>query len=325
MEEKRSTPPQEFLVVILATKSGLGRDTDIQILPSLIEIKGQPLLIHQIVNGVKSGFSDFIIVYEEGDEDVQKCVKVAQENAKEFFKLTKIRFSSVSHDVSQKSASMLQSIAPLLTTDFIVIEGNVAFNFPLFRLVDMHKARKAACTVVLKDRGEKGVSKDAIANLIGFCEDSSRLVVWLPESSQYSIPDEVLLEFPCIQLSTSLEAMMVFIMSTKIMPFIAAQTDMSFGSISFDIVPFLVSKQPLNLTFPADEESDEEQSGSSSSQIIIHSDLTESDKEKAPQPISTYGFFVQKDFCERITSQASLKLVKNVQEKSKEPLFTLLP
>ena len=46
----------DIVVVILATKAGLQKDNDVSMLPSLIPLRGQPLIIHQIVNAIKSGF-----------------------------------------------------------------------------------------------------------------------------------------------------------------------------------------------------------------------------------------------------------------------------
>lgn len=47
----------DMAVVILATNSGLSHTTDLDELPSLLLFGGQPLIIHQMVNSLQSGFN----------------------------------------------------------------------------------------------------------------------------------------------------------------------------------------------------------------------------------------------------------------------------
>ncbi|KAK2958689.1 hypothetical protein BLNAU_6458 [Blattamonas nauphoetae] len=282
---------KQFVVVILATRTGLGLEYSDEKIPAVLPFGEHPLLIHHLCNAIESAFLDIIVVHESGNTDVPVCIEQYQSCYSSYFHSVHIKCVPIPLEISRESATILLHIQNHIKSSCVVIEGNSAFQFPLYKLVDTHIIKGSVCTVVLKDRGEKGLPEGAIKTVIGYEESSSQLAVWMADDENYTISSETFVKFPCIRMSPCIENIGVYAFDQSIFGIMQKH---AFHTIGMELIPTLVNLQ------------------------IAGPSLTESASSPASS-FNLYCFLLKGEMGERITSPSSLKLVQNMLKKSQLP------
>ena len=182
MAQRRRLATTEFQAVVLATVSDgdslypLTDDLPLALLP----VAGRPLLSYQLELLEQShSFAEVIVVTEkQWEPQLQAWVS---EGYKEWSK-DPLRVVLAVVPEGSGSADALRHIRAQLTTDFVLLAGDVITDVPFQRMADQHRLQEPAVTALFREAAprEEGVAKKARdldgIDFVGVDEKGQRLL-----------------------------------------------------------------------------------------------------------------------------------------------------
>jgi translation initiation factor eIF-2B subunit gamma len=152
------------------------------------------------------------------------------------------------------SADSLRHIRAKLTTDFVLMAGDVITDVPFQRMADQHRLQGAAATALFREAParEAGVAKKAKdldgIDFVGVDETGQRILSLeaaadSADSGIVSISQSMLRKYPPVTLRTDLVDAHVYIFSHWVLDVLEMKPH--FSSAKFELLPYLVRKQFL--------------------------------------------------------------------------------
>ena len=250
--EKPRAPPNraEFQAVVLASVSdgdGLYPLTE-AIPPALLPVANRPLLSFQLEMLERSqSFSQVKTLVLT----VERWLPLLSTWVSEHYKGSlEVELLVVPDDAG--SADALRHIRSKLTTDFVLIAGDVITDVPFQRMADLHRLQGAAATALFREAPprEAGVAKKekdlAGIDFVGVDETGNR-VLSLEAAADcdgvVSISQSLLRAYPHINLRTDLLDAHVYIFAPWVLEVLEQKPH--FSSAKFELLPYLVRKQFL--------------------------------------------------------------------------------
>lgn len=229
---------------------------------SLLPIANIPLLAHQLRSFHLVGFNEAIVVCEE---DAKRAV---QDVMKAY--LPGMQANIVCVPESSSSVEMLAAARPhvMASSDFIVVGSDVITDCAVHEIIDLHRLRGAAVTMLAIPRmlpitkeGEK--PKDAVVtDLVGLdssvhwgsirdAEQAQQRVLYLASPRELddvcSIRTSMLTHCPSIRMHSNLVDANIYIFAHWVFELLD-QPDRRFTSIKNDLVTYLVRHQHRSST-----------------------------------------------------------------------------
>lgn len=153
------------------------------------------------------------------------------------------------------SADALRHIKAKLTTDFVVVAGDVITDVPFQRMADLHRLQGAAATALFREVAPRaaGVAKKekdlAGIDFVGVDETGQRILSLEAAADcdgVVSISQSLLRSHPHVQLRTDLVDAHVYIFAPWVLDVLEQKPH--FSSAKFELLPYLVRKQFLQKT-----------------------------------------------------------------------------
>ncbi|KAL1507917.1 hypothetical protein AB1Y20_007522 [Prymnesium parvum] len=162
------------------------------------------------------------------------------------------------------SADALRHIKPKLTSDFVLLAGDVISDVSFHHLADLHRLHRAAVTCLFKQSPprelvngtmvKKAKELDGI-DFVGMDKEKRRLLYLEPsadcDKGTLGVSQSLLRKEPHLQIHTDLTDAHVYIFSHWVLEVLESKPH--FASIKFELVPYLVHKQFLTKPDPVQE------------------------------------------------------------------------
>ena len=249
---------QEFTAVLLANDpDGHNLFPLTEDVPSaLLPVANRPLITYQLelLHNAKS-FHSVILVVDETHEKKFKAFAEAEQKA-----TLKIILKTVPQGTG--SADALRMIKDEITTDVLLIAADTVCDVPFQQLADLHRQQEAACTVLFKEEApraptDKKKARDLDgADFIGLDASRERLI-YLESAADCdggvaTISASMLRAYPHLKIHTGFMDAHIYILAKWTLSVLDSKPH--FGSVKFELLPYLVRKQFLshaNLAIPA--------------------------------------------------------------------------
>ena len=238
----------EFQAVVLASVSdgdGLYPLTE-ACPPALLPVANRPLLSFQLELLERAqSFSTALVL------TVERWLPVLSTWVSEQYKgPLEVELLVVPDDAG--SADALRHIKAKLTTDFLLVAGDVISDLPFQRMADLHRLQGAMATVLFREAPprEAGVAKKekdlAGIDFVGVDESGQR-VLSLEAAADcdgvFTVSQSLLRASPHVQLRTDLLDAHIYIFSPWVLDVLDQKPH--FSSAKFELLPYLVRKQFL--------------------------------------------------------------------------------
>jgi translation initiation factor eIF-2B subunit gamma len=239
----------EFQAVILATVSDgdtLSPLTDSLPL-ALLPVANRPLLSYQLELLARShSFTTVLVV------TVEQWLPQLSTWVSEHYKGA-LQVELVVVPDGAGSADSLRHIRAKLTTDFVVLAGDVITDVPFQRMADQHRLQGAAVTALFRESAPRdpGVAKKAKdldgIDFVGVDEGDGRLLsVEAAADCDHgilSLSRSLLRQYPHVTLRTDLVDAHVYLFAHWVLDLLELKEH--FSSAKFELLPYLVRKQFL--------------------------------------------------------------------------------
>ena len=239
----------EFTAVVLASVSdgdGLYPLTE-NIPPALLPVANRPLLSFQLEMLERAmSFSQVLVLTTE------RWLPLLSTWVSEQYKgPLEVELLVVPDDAG--SADALRHIRAKLTTDFVLLAGDVITDVPFQRMADLHRLQGAAATALFREVAARaaGVAKKekdlAGIDFVGVDETGQRILSLEAAADcdgVVSISQSLLRAYPHVQLRTDLVDAHVYIFAPWVLDVLEQKPH--FSSAKFELLPYLVRKQFLS-------------------------------------------------------------------------------
>lgn len=239
----------EFTAVVLASVSdgdGLYPLTE-NIPPALLPVANRPLLSFQLEMLERAmSFSQVLVLTTE------RWLPLLSTWVSEQYKgPLEVELLVVPDDAG--SADALRHIRAKLTTDFVLLAGDVITDVPFQRMADLHRLQGASATALFREVPPRaaGVAKKekdlAGIDFVGVDETGQRILSLEAAADcdgVVSISQSLLRAYPHVQLRTDLVDAHVYIFAPWVLDVLEQKPH--FSSAKFELLPYLVRKQFLS-------------------------------------------------------------------------------
>ena len=247
--------PVEFQAVILASVSdgdGLFPLTD-DLPTALLPVANRPLLSFQLELLARSGsFSQVLVLtIERWLPQLSTWISEHYKPPEGQRKLA-VELLVVPDDAG--SADSLRHIRSKLTTDFVLLAGDVISDVPFQRMADLHRLQGAAVTALFRESPprEKDVAKKAKdldgIDFVGLDEKGTRILSLEAaadcDSGVVTVSQSMLRAYPHVALRTDLVDAHVYLLAHWVLDVLEQKPH--FSSAKFELLPYLVRKQFLS-------------------------------------------------------------------------------
>mmetsp|Transcript_16739 Transcript_16739/g.43438 ORF Transcript_16739/g.43438 Transcript_16739/m.43438 type:complete len:450 (-) Transcript_16739:101-1450(-) len=248
---------REFQVVVMAGGHGnrmspLSTSTPKALLP----ICNVPMVIYTLKMLERHRFSTVILVTREG---AAKDLRLGMDQHSVQIEIDLV---SLPDESDMGTVEALRLIKEKITTDFVVISGDLITDFELHNLADLHRLHDASATCLLKALPEKTEAELAakvkavergMVDYVGIEPRSSKLILF---ENEENLPDDtlamrksVLSRHPRFKIHRDLLDAHLYIFAKWVIDFVVE--DRSISTIKGELLPFLVRKQFTSFDEPS--------------------------------------------------------------------------
>lgn len=242
---------------------------------SLIPIANRPLLLYQLRLLEKAGFEDIILVVSEQYEQIigEYVARAKREGA---FGTDRINISITVVEENLGTAECIRVIGDKISSDFIVINGDLVTESILNDMADRHRMNDATVTMLLKDKRDISTSSNDKNNnkknkkkaapkkkkkitlgpngstFFGFERTQNRVVYKAnindmnEDTPRLMLSKALLRRVPNIYITDEIEDMRLYIFSSIVVDVIKEQTEII--DIAEDLIPMLLDYQFRHVT-----------------------------------------------------------------------------
>lgn len=238
----------EFQAVILSTSSdGDSLYPLTEGLPlALLPVANRPLLSYQLELLARShSFTQVIVVTDE-----RWLPQLSRWVSESYKGPLQVELQVVPE--GSGSADSLRHIRAKLTTDFVLLAGDVITDVPFQRMADQHRLQEAAVTALFRESTprEAGVAKKAKdldgIDFVGVDEKGQRLLSLEAaadcDNGVLSVSQSLLRAYPHVTLRTDLVDAHVYIFAHWVLDVLDLKQH--FSSAKFELLPYLVRTPP---------------------------------------------------------------------------------
>ena len=222
---------------------------------ALLPVANRPLLSYQLeMLSVAGGFSHVIVVCHERHHH-----RLQQYAAEEYKGSLRLEVAVVEEGAG--SADALRALRTKITTDFVLISGDVISDVPFQHLADTHRLHNASATVLFKQQPPRPASDKKKArdldgtDFVGIDATRQRLLHLESaadcDAGVITVSESMLRARPYVEVHSDFADAHVYIFAHWVLSVLDLKPH--FSSAKFELLPYLVRKQFLstaNLSMP---------------------------------------------------------------------------